>query len=85
MRLDQTGEVDRSRVELGLKKAISMLTPTQRTYLNLYYFEGYTMLSIGQKYGVDKSTVSRTLKRGRTNLYKYLQFTSERFLREGMK
>ena len=40
------------------------ITPRQRETMLMYYGQGLNMREIGQKLGVDKSTVSRTIKRG---------------------
>ena len=37
------------------------VTEKQRQVLLLYYAEGYNMREIGEKLGVDKSTISRTI------------------------
>ena len=39
----------------------------------LYYGQNLSMEAIAQKLGVNKSTVSRTLKRGRQRLYRCLR------------
>lgn len=78
--LDQSTSEESERLKLALKKAIEMLTPTQRTYLTLYFYEGKNMQQIAELYGKDKSSISRTLHRARRNLYTYLQFTTKRFL-----
>ena len=44
------------------------LTKTQKCYIIRYYRDGMTVTEIAQMYGVNKSTVSRTLKRARENL-----------------
>ena len=40
------------------------LTDRQRLYLDAYYNQGLSLERIAQEYGVDKSTVSRCVKRG---------------------
>ena len=40
------------------------VTPRQRQALLMYYAQGLNMREIGERLGVDKSTVSRTIKRG---------------------
>lgn len=57
------------------------LTECQLKYMKLYYWNGWSMEAIGKKYGVDKSTVSRTIKRGRARLRRVLRYTSEYFMR----
>jgi len=39
-----------------------------------YYFENKTMEQIAREQGVNRSTVSRTLKRGMRNLERFLQY-----------
>lgn len=54
-----------SRLKRNLIRALQEdVTEKQRTALLLYYAEGYNMREIGEKLGVDKSTISRTIKRG---------------------
>lgn len=78
--MDQSTDEEHERLKIALLKAIELLTPVQKDYLMLYFFEGKNMRQIGELRGVDKSTVSRTVTRARKRLYTYLQFTSERFL-----
>lgn len=80
MFLDNVETEERLLVKRALQKALEMLTPTQREYLMLYLVDGMTMTEIGESKGIDKSTVSRTVKRARVNLFRYLQFTSVRFI-----
>ena len=52
-------------MKLALWRALHEdITEKQRNYLLLYYGEGLNMNQIGSRMGVDKSTVSRTIKRG---------------------
>ena len=44
------------------------LTKKQKCYIMLYYRDKLTMDEIAERMGVSKSTVSRTIKRGRENL-----------------
>ena len=46
----------------------------------LYYGEGLNMSEIGERFGVDKSTVSRTIKRGESRLRRCLRYGAKRFL-----
>lgn len=48
------------------------LTKTQKQYIMLYYKDKMTLKEIAQRFGVVPSTVSRTIKRARTRLYKAL-------------
>ena len=56
------------------------LTGKQREYIQLYYAEGLNMSQIGERVGVDKSTVSRTIKRGEARLRRCLRYGAKRFL-----
>ena len=49
----------------------------QRQVLLLYYAEGLNMREIGEKLGVDKSTVSRNIKRGERRLRRCLRSGAE--------
>ena len=59
------------------------VTEKQRRYLLLYYGEGLNMREIGERLGVDKSTVSRTIKRGENRLRRCLRYGAEVLLRGG--
>ena len=56
------------------------ITPRQRETMLLYYGQGLNMREIGLKLGVDKSTVSRTIKRGELRLRRCLRYGAKRFL-----
>ena len=51
------------------------LTPRQRQMLELYYDQGMTIPQIAGELGLNRSTVSRTLSRGRKRLKRYLQYS----------
>lgn len=55
-----------------VRTAMGMCSQLQLRYLNAYYSEGLTLEEIGERFGVDKSTVSRTLKRGRERIEQYV-------------
>ena len=50
------------------------LTDRQRELINLYYLENMNMTEVAQSLEISPSTVSRTLKRGRGRLRKYLKY-----------
>ena len=50
------------------------LTSTQLRYIMLYYYEKHTMGEIGALCAVNKSTVSRTIARGRKIIEDYLTY-----------
>ena len=73
MSADNSGEI--SRLKRNLIRALQEdVTPRQRQALLLYYAEGYNMRQIGEQLGVDKSTVSRTIKRGEHRLQRCLRY-----------
>ncbi len=50
------------------------LTQWQRTVLQEIYFEGKTQTQVANKYGVNRSTVCRTLHRAETRLRRFLAY-----------
>ena len=56
------------------------ITPRQRETMLLYYGQGLNMREIGLKLGVDKSTVSRTIKRGERRLQRCLRYGAKGLL-----
>ena len=62
---------------IALRQEVS---PRQAEFLRLYYAEGLNMRQIGEQMGVDRSTVSRTLKRGESNLRRCLRFGAANLL-----
>lgn len=82
MFLDNVETEERALVKRALQKALEMLPQKQREYLMLYLVDGMTMVEIGELKGLHKSTISRTIKRARVNLFRYLQFTSVRFIED---
>lgn len=71
-----------SRLKRNLIRALQEdVTEKQRTVLLLYYAEGYNMREIGEQLGVDKSTISRTIKRGERRLQRCLRYGAEAYLR----
>lgn len=59
------------------------VTPKQRQYLLLYYGKGLNLDQISQMLGVNKSTVSRTMKRGRERLHRCLRYGASSLLEDG--
>lgn len=55
------------------------LTDRQRELIELYYLENMNMTEIAQRLELSPSTVSRTLKRGRGRLRKYLKYNGAYF------
>ena len=79
------GEGGDNRAELDrLKRALPVVlaecvTETQRQYILHYFVDRMTQKQIGERYGVDHSTVSRTIHRGLDRAYRYLRFVSPAF------
>ena len=81
MASDNSAEL--SRVKRNLLRALKEdVTPRQRQVLLLYYAERMNMREIGERLGVNKSTVSRTIKRGEARLRRCLRYGAEIFLNE---
>ena len=57
------------------------LSDKQRAYFISYYLEGKSIKEIGEIYDVDKSTISRTLKRSRNRLKRVLKYSSPQLMR----
>ena len=78
---ENTNTEELDRVKIALWRALHEdITEKQRRYLLLYYAEGMKMSEIGAQMGVDKSTVSRTIKRGEDRLRRCLRYGAQRFL-----
>ncbi len=70
-----------SRLKRNLARALREdITPRQRMLLTLYYAEGKNMQQIAGELGVDKSTVSRTIKRGERRLQRCLRYGAAAYL-----
>lgn len=64
-----------SRLKRNLRQAREQeLTARQRQLLTMYYDQGMTMPEIAQDLGLNRSTVSRTLRRARERLYRCLRY-----------
>lgn len=64
-----------SRLRRNLRDArLRELTPRQRQMVELYYDQQMNTTAIAQLLGVQRSTVSRTLRRARARLYQFLRY-----------
>lgn len=80
MAADNSREI--SRLKRNLVRALQEdVTPRQRQTLLMYYGQGLNMREIGERLGVDKSTVSRTIKRGERRLQRCLRYGAATYLR----
>ena len=79
---ENTNSAEIARLKHNLGRALrNDVTPRQREVLTLYYAKGLNMRQIGTLLGVDKSTVSRTIKRGERRLQRCLRYGAEAYLR----
>ena len=63
------------RLRRNLRRAREQeLTPRQKEILALYYDRGLKMPQIARRLGVNRSTVSRTVKRAKDRLYRCLRY-----------
>ncbi len=71
---DNSEQLDRLRRNLRLARERE-LTARQRQMLALYYDRGMSIPQIALKLGLNRSTVSRTIRRAKERLYRCLQYT----------
>ena len=66
---------EHQRLKRNLIRALQEdVTPRQREYLLLYYGQGLNMREIGERLGVNRATVSRTIQRGERRLQRCLRY-----------
>ena len=70
---DNSERLDRLRRNLRQARE-QELTPRQRQLLELYYDRGKNMAQIARELGVNRSTISRTIRRARERLYRHLRY-----------
>ena len=71
------------RLKRNLTHALRQdITPRQREYMMLYYGKCMSMEAIAKELGVNKSTVSRTIKRGRQRLFRCLRYGASNLLEQ---
>ena len=71
---DNSDQLERLRKNLRRARDRE-LTARQREMLALYYDRGMKMVQIAKKLGVNRSTVSRTIKRAQDKLRRYLRYS----------
>ena len=64
-------EIQLQRVRRVIREELTQL---QREVITAYYFQEMTIPQIAQIRGVNKSTISRTLKRAEQKLQRYLKY-----------
>ena len=78
---DNTGS--RKKLINNLRRAmIRELTARQLQIMKLYYVDGMRMIYIAQELGINKSTVSRTLSRGKSRLHRCLKYGAAELLED---
>lgn len=66
----------RERLLRNLRRAMTEeLSPRQQEILELYYFRDLTVSEIARRLGVNKSTVSRSVRRSCRRLRRFLQYS----------
>lgn len=71
-----------SRLKRNLVRCIrEEVTERQRIALTMYYAQGLNMKEIGQRLGVERSTVSRIIQRGERRLQRCLRYGAETYLK----
>ena len=83
--LASEGEDNRAELE-RVKRILPIVldeccTVTQKTYIMHYYVEQMSQTVIAERYGVDASTVSKTIQRGLDNAYNTLRYVSPLFIK----
>lgn len=64
-----------ARLRRNLRRAREReLTARQREMVALYYDQGMTTPQIAERLGINRSTVSRTLRRAKDRLYRFLRY-----------
>lgn len=70
-----------ARVRRNVMRALQEdVTPRQRECMLLYYKDRLNMRQIAERMGIDKSTVSRNIKRGERRLRRCLRYGAEQLL-----
>lgn len=70
---DNSEQLERLRKNLRTARRAE-LTPRQAEMIHLHYDLGLSVTEIAREQGVYKSSVSRTLRRGRERLKRYLKY-----------
>lgn len=83
------GEDNRADIEKAKRYLPIVLdecvTVTQKTYIMHYFVDRMSVIQIAKMYGVNKSSVSRTIHRGLDAAYGYLRFISPLFMKAQKK
>lgn len=71
-----TEDIPYEKLQEWMADAVCMLTEVQIKYINEYYNNGLSMLSIAVKYGKGKGNISRCVKRGIAKMQLYVDARS---------
>ena len=63
---------DAKLLQAWMTESAAMLTDKQRVYMDMYYNDGLSLAMIANQFGVYSSTVSRTIRRGLSNMQKWV-------------
>ena len=66
--------------DMVCKSALNELSEKQKLYIMASACDGLSYSEIASRYGVNKSTVSRTISRAKKNLKKVLRYSNRIFL-----
>ncbi len=72
----ESSNSDKHRLMLKIMRNVieNELTERQRLMIGLYYFKQMNIPEIAEKLGVNRSTVSRTISRGRRNIMEKMKY-----------
>lgn len=74
-----SNKIQLEKLKIILKNIIlSELTERQRQVLILYFYKNMKMVDIAKILNINKSTVSRTIKRSTEKIHKYIKYYSFR-------
>lgn len=76
---EESGNEEIMSKHMAMKKALyyvinNDLTKTQKSYIILYYKHGMKICEIAEQYGVNRSTVSRTISRAKNKIFNILKY-----------
>ena len=82
----QSAERDETVIAKTVRMAIKTeLTARQHEMITMYYLQGMSMPEIARELGVNVSTVSRTIGRGRVRLKRCLRYGSSVLLKAALE
>lgn len=78
--LDGNGTDFKRLADEVCKSALNELSEKQKLYIMASVYDGLSCTEIASLYGVNKSTVSRTISRAKENLRKVLRYSNRLFI-----